>query len=58
MAVGDLTSSTPTLCTTPAEIKAAVDALNLAAATDFIMCVPKGDVSGSIYVFKVERAAA
>ena len=57
MASGDLTASTPAKCTTAAEIKTAVDALNLTAATDFIMCVPLGDVSGAVWVFKVERAA-
>lgn len=56
MAAGDLTASTPTFCATTGAIKTAVDALNLAAATDFIMVVPAG-VGGWI-VFKVERAAA
>lgn len=55
MAAGDLTASTPTYCSTETAIKTAVDALNLAAATDFIMVVPWRD--GAL-VFKVERAAA
>lgn len=56
MAAGDLTASTPTVCTTSAAIKTAIDALNLAAATDFIMVVPS-HLNGWL-VFKVERAAA
>ena len=55
MAAGDLTASTPTLATTPAEIKAQVDALNLATVTDKIAVVPK--TNGQFYIFKVERAA-
>ena len=55
MASGDLTGSTPVLVTTPAEIKAAVDALNLAAVTDKVAVVPI--THGQFYVFKVERAA-
>ena len=55
MAPGDLTASTPVLATTPTEIKAAVDALNLAATTDKLIVIPK--THGQFYVFKVERAA-
>lgn len=55
MAAGDLTASTPVLATTPAEIKTAVDALNLAATTDKLIIVPKTD--GQFYIFKAERAA-
>ena len=57
MASGDLTASTPTVCSTGAEIKTAVDALNLAATTDKLVIVPLGNVSGKVHVFKVERAA-
>lgn len=57
MASGDLTASTPTVCKTAAELKTAVDALNLAATTDKLIIVPLGDISGSVHVFKVERAA-
>lgn len=57
MAAGDLTGSTPTKCTNATEIKAAVDALNLTAATDFIMVVPF-PIQEAWWVFKVERAAA
>ena len=57
MAAGDLTASAPTIATTGTEIKAAVDALNLAATTDKLVVVPLGDVSGSVHVFKVEREA-
>ena len=39
----------------PAELKSAIDALNLAAATDFIKIVPWRT---GVLVFKVERAAA
>ena len=52
---GELTAGTPVLCTTPAEIKAAVDAITLAATTDKLVVVPKEH--GQFYVFKVERAA-
>ena len=55
MVAGDLTGSTPVLATTPSEVKAAVDALNLAAVTDKIAIIPKG--YGQFYVFKVEREA-
>jgi len=55
MGSGDLTASTPTLCTSGAAIKAAVDALNLSAATDFIKIIPVGN--GQTLVFKVEREA-
>lgn len=55
MAAGDLTASTPLFCATEAAIKTAIDALNLAAVTDFIMVVPW--TTGAL-VFKVERAAA
>ena len=58
MAAGDLTASTPTVAETGAEIKAAVDALNLAAVTDFIFVVPISGRDRQFYVFKVERAAA
>lgn len=56
MAAGDLTASTPTHCGTPAEVKTAVDALNLTAATDFIQVIPDPRKGGWI-VFKVLRAA-
>ena len=56
MGVGDLTAGTPVLCTTPAEIKAAVDALNLAAVTDKLVVIPFGSAN-QFYVFKVEREA-
>ena len=55
MAPGDLTASTPVLATTPTEIKAAVDALNLAAVTDKIAIIPI--THAQFYVFKIERAA-
>ena len=55
MASGDTTASTPTLCTTLAAVKTAVDALNLAAVTDTVQIIPNG-IKGWI-VFKIERAA-
>ena len=58
MAAGDLTASTPTVATTTAGIKTAVDALNLAAATDFIVVLPISGRDQAWTIFKVERAAA
>ncbi len=55
MAAGDLTASTPTYCATEAAIKTAIDALNLAATTDFLQVIP---ANAGWLVFKVERAAA
>ena len=55
MAVGDLTSGTPLYCRTEAAIKTAIDALNLAATTDFIMVVPSKD---GWLIWKVERASS
>ena len=55
MAPGDLTASSPVLATTPAQIKAAIDALNLTAVTDEVKVITLS--FGQFYVFKVERAA-
>ena len=55
MAPGDLTASTATFCKSETEITAAVNALNLAAATDMLFIVPRNN---GYLVFKVERAAA
>ena len=52
---GELTASTPTLCTTLAAVKTHVETLVLAATTDFIQVIPNG-LKGWI-VFKVERAS-
>ena len=57
MVAGDLTASTPVAVSGFENIKAAVDALNLAAATDFIEIVPIEGRDDSYLVFKVERAA-
>lgn len=57
MAAGDLTASTPVVCRGGAAIKTAVDALNLAATTDFVMIVPTG-AANEYLVFKIQRAAA
>ena len=54
---GALTSGTPVLCTTPAAIKTAVDAITLAATTDFLFIIPDTNLSEGYWVFKVERAA-
>lgn len=56
MAAGDLTASTPTLCSDLTAIKTHVDTLNLGAATDFIVVVPNGNLGGWV-CFKVEREA-
>ena len=58
MGAGDLTASTPVLCVGSAAIKTAIDALNLAATTDFIITVPVPGRDQCWLVFKVERAAA
>lgn len=58
MAAGDLTASASVTVTGAANIKAAVDALNLAATTDFIMVIPIPGRDQCFSVFKVERAAA
>lgn len=58
MAVGDLTASTPTLCTGAAAVKVHIDTLNLAAATDFIKVIPIPNSPNQFLVFKVARAAA
>ena len=58
MAIGDLTASTPTLCSGAAEVKTHIDTLNLAATTDFIMVIPIPNSPNQFLVFKVERASA
>ena len=58
MAIGDLTASTPTLCSGAAEVKTHIDSLNLAATTDFIMVIPIPNSPNQFLVFKVERASA
>lgn len=58
MAVGDLTASTPVYCEGSAAVKIAIDALNLAATTDFLFVVPVEGKNNVWLVFKVERAAA
>ena len=56
MASGDLTASVPAATSTdPTLLKAAIDALNLAATTDTLHIVPID--SATVLVFKVERAA-
>ena len=58
MAAGDLAASTPTYCEGAAAVETAVDALNLAAATDFIKIGPVSGREDVYIVFTVERAAA
>lgn len=58
MAAGDLTCSTPTLCVGATAVHAAIEALNLALATDFLMVIPIPGRDNCYLVFKVERAAA
>ncbi len=58
MALGDITSSAPTECIGMTAVEAAVEALNLAAATDFIHIVAIGGRDNCYFVFKSERAAA
>jgi hypothetical protein len=55
MASGDTTASTPVVCTGATATKTAVDALNLAAATDQVVVASLGN--GQNLVFKIERAA-
>jgi hypothetical protein len=57
MASGDLTASASVTVTGAANIKAAVDALNLAAVTDNIFIIPIEGRDQSFSIFKVERAA-
>ena len=57
MAAGDLTASTPVIVKTGAAMKVAIDALNLALATDRLVVVPFADASGNFLVFKVLREA-
>ena len=58
MAAGDLTASAPVYVESGdgTAIKAAIDALNLAAATDFLVVVPSQNGS-QVIIFKVLRAA-
>jgi len=58
MAAGDITASAPVICNGVVELEAAVEALNLALATDFIIALPIGGRDSQFVVFKAERAAA
>lgn len=58
MAAGDITSSAPVICNGVVELEAAIEALNLAAATDFIFAIPLAGRDKQFVVFKAERAAA
>lgn len=59
MAAGDLTASTPVYVKTEdaAAVKAAIDAMNLAATTDQLFVIPVG-AGRTVAIFKVQRAAA
>ena len=58
MAAGDITSSTPVICNGVVALEAAIEALNLALATDFIIALPISGRDNQFVVFKAERAAA
>ncbi len=58
MAAGDITASAPVICNGTTELEAAIEALNLAAATDFIIALPIMGRDSQFVVFKAERAAA
>jgi hypothetical protein len=58
MAAGDITASAPVICNGEVELEAAVEALNLALATDFIIITPVSGRDRQWIVFKAERAAA
>lgn len=59
MGVGDITASLPVLVdsNSPVKIKAAIDALTLAATTDqvFVVTIPGGK---KLAIFKTERATS
>ena len=57
MAPGDLTCTEPTVVSTTAGIKVAVDLLNLAAVTDNVFVIPISGRDQSWAIFKVEREA-
>lgn len=57
MASGDLTASTPELCTGLTAVKTEIDTLNLAATTDKLIIVPISDSPNQYMVCKVEREA-
>ncbi len=58
MAAGDITASAPVVCNGVVELEAAIEALNLAAATDHIIALPIEGRDNQFVVFKAERAAA
>jgi len=58
MAAGDITASAPVICNGVVELEAAIEALNLALATDFIIALPIPGRDSQFVVFKAERAAA
>jgi len=57
MGSGDITASTPVICDGTAELEAAIEDLNLALATDFIIALPISGRDRQFVVFKAERAA-
>ena len=58
MAAGDITASAPVICNGVTELEVAIEALNLAAATDHIIALPIPGRDQQFVVFKAERAAA
>lgn len=57
MGSGDITASTPVICDGVEALEAAVEALNLAIATDFIIALPISGRDRQFVVFKAEREA-
>lgn len=58
MAAGDITASAPVICNGTAALEVAIEALNLAAATDHIIALAIPGRDNQFVVFKAERAAA
>lgn len=57
MASGDITASAPVVCQGVTALEVAVEALNLAAATDTIIALPIPGRNECFVVFKAEREA-
>ena len=53
---GEITTTTPVFCKDITAVEVALEALTLAATTDFIHVLPKG-IGNGWWVFKSERAA-
>ena len=55
MGAGDITASGAVACKGATEVVAAVEDMNLAAATDFIFIIPVNGRDDQYFVFKAER---